>query len=232
MYRIAIVEDESSDARRLTEALNRFASEKQTEFQCDWHHAAEDFLDQYHYQYDIVFMDIRLPGITGMKAAHKLRDKDHAVLLVFLTSLAQYAVEGYEVDAADYILKPLTYAALKLKLPKLLRKCGNDGREILIEGDDQTIKLHPSELMFAEIYDHHIHFVTQTNTIRSYGTLKEIESKLPDGFFRVNNQTIVNLRFVTSVDASDVVVGGRAFPISFRRRKEFLAALHDTGKSV
>ncbi|MBR6966254.1 MAG: response regulator transcription factor [Clostridia bacterium] len=232
MYRIAIIEDQAGDANLLTAALEKYGQEKQTGFQCDWHRTAEGFLDQYHYQYDIVFMDIRLPGITGMKAAHKLRSKDHAVLLVFTTNLAQYAVEGYEVDAADYILKPVTYAALKLKLPKLLRKCGNDGREILVKCDEKFIKLHPSELMYTEIYDHHIHYVTQACTFRAYGTLKEIEDKLPDGFFRVNNQTIVNLRYVTSAGDTDVVVGGRSFPISFRRRKDFLAALHDTGKSV
>lgn len=65
--------------------------------------------------------------------------------------------------------------------------------------------------------------------MRSYGTLKAVEDALPDVFFRVNNQTIVNLRFVTHVGSNDTTVAGRTFPISRGRRKEFLSALHLAG---
>ena len=63
--------------------------------------------------------------------------------------------------------------------------------------------------------------------MRSYGTLKEVEASLPDGFFRVNNQTIVNLRYVKHTDNTSATVAGRAFPISRSRRKAFLIAMHD-----
>lgn len=232
MYRIAIVEDRENDMQRLQAALSRFQTDHDIRFDCHWWNNSEDFLEQYRHQYEIIFMDIRLPGMDGMKAAKRLREKDHSVLLVFLTSLAQYAVEGYEVEAADYIIKPISYTALQLKLPRLLRRCGVAEQEIIIESGGNSVRLKPSELRYVEIFDHHIHYVTQTGIIRSYGTLKEIEDALPKGFFRLNKQTIVNLRYVTGVNGENVIVNERDFPLSRRRRREFMEALHSSGTRI
>ena len=229
MYRIAIVEDQADDAQRLQTVLRQYEEEKQVSFSCVHWKSAESFLEQYDHQYDIIFMDIRLPGMDGMQAARQLRQMDHMVLLVFLTSLAQYAVEGYEVEAVDYIIKPITYPALRLKMPRLLRRCATEEQEIIIESVEKSVKLRPRDLLYVEIFDHHIQYMTQNGVIRAYGTLKEIEDALPSGFFRVNNQTIINLRHVTSVDGENVVLGGREFPLSRRRKKSFMEALHTSG---
>ena len=217
MYRIAIVEDTEQDARLLMSTLDKYAEQKHVQIEYEWISSAARFLEDYRGQYGIVLFDIRMPGLDGMSAARELRAVDRTVVIAFLTSLAQYAVEGYAVDAVDFILKPITYAALELKLPRILSRCHVDELEILIQSN---------ELQYAEIYDHHIQFLTTNGIIRSYGTLKEVEALLPDGFFRINNQTIVNLRFVRHVDSQSAVVAGRSFPISRGRRKEFLAALH------
>lgn len=161
-----------------------------------------------------------------MSAARELRAMDRSVVIAFLTSLAQYAVEGYEVEAVDYILKPITYAALELKLPRILARCHVDEPEIIIQSNGAAVKLPVNELQYVEIYDHHIQFLTVNGIVRSYGTLKDVEAQLPGGFFRINNQTIVNLRFVRHVDSQSATVAGRSFSISRGRRKEFLAALH------
>lgn len=226
MYRIAIVEDQQADAKRLMALLDQYAKAKQQNFQSVWFSNASEFLDSYRHQYELVFMDIHMPGVDGMSAAHELRAADHTVVLVFLTSLAQYAVESYEVEATDYILKPISAPALELKLPRILNKCAVDTGEVVIQCDGAVIKLKPGELHFVEIYNHHIQFSTANGPLHSYGTLKEIEQALPEGFFRINNQTIVNLRSVTRVDGDNVLVAGRSFPVTRGRRKEFLAALH------
>ena len=101
--------------------------------------------------------------------------------------------------------------------------------EVVIQSGGTTTRLRPNELHYVEIYDHHIQFVTASGIMRSYGTLKAVEDALPDVFFRVNNQTIVNLRFVTHVGSNDTTVAGRTFPISRGRRREFLSALHLAG---
>lgn len=232
MYRIAIVEDQAGDERRLVSLLEQYAREENQQFSLTVFHSAMAFLEDYTHHFELVFMDIRLPGLDGMEAAHELRRLDHAVALVFLTSLAQYAVESYEVDAADYILKPVTAAALRLKLPRILARCSQAQAEVVIRSEEGTLRLKANELRFVEIYDHHIHFDTAGGVRRAYGTLKEIERALPDGFFRVNNQTIVNLGCVTRVEGESVTVAGRVFPISRGRRKEFLSALNASGLKI
>jgi DNA-binding LytR/AlgR family response regulator len=114
-------------------------------------------------------------------------------------------------------------------MPRLLRRCSVEEQEIIIQSSEQSIKLRPSELMYVEIFDHHMQFMTQNGVIRSYGTLKEVEDALPENFFRVNNQTIVNLRFVKNVDKENVILDNREFPLSRRRRKGFLEALQSSG---
>lgn len=230
MFRIAIVEDQERDARRLSTALDRYMQEKQVQLHYVWFKSATEFLENYRHQYQLVFMDIRMPGgVDGMSAARELRQTDHAVVLVFLTSLAQYAVEGYAVDAADYILKPVTYAALELKMPRILSRCSVEEEEILIQSGGSTTKLQPGEILYIEIYDHHIQYHTTGGIVRAYGTLKEVENALPQGFFRINNQTIVSLRGVRSVSGTETVVADRTFSVSRGRRKEFLAALNGAG---
>lgn len=226
MYRIAIVEDQSGDAGKLKALLEKYAESAGLNFAITWFQNASRLLDGYRHQYELIFMDIRMPGVDGMQAAHELREMDHTVALVFLTSLAQYAVESYEVEATDYILKPITAAALALKLPRILGKCSVVREDVVIRNGENSIKLKSNELRYVEIYDHHIQFDTVSGVLRSYGTLKEIERNLPDGFFRINNQTIVNLSFVTRVEGDKTVVAGRTFSISRGRRKEFLSALH------
>lgn len=117
-----------------------------------------------------------------------------------------------------------------MKLPRILNRCMVESEEeVVIQSGGTTTRLRPNELHYVEIYDHHIQFVTASGIMRSYGTLKAVEDALPDVFFRVNNQTIVNLRFVTHVGSNDTTVAGRTFPISRGRRREFLSALHLAG---
>ncbi len=226
MFRIAIVEYHEQDAKRRQTPLERYAQEANVPLDCVHWSSPIAFLEGHRNQYDIIFMDIDMPLMDGMTAARKLREKDQMAVLVFLTSLSQYGVEGYEVDAVDFILKPLTYAALTLKLPRILKRCMGAGQEVVIQNGGSTTRLMSSEVTYVEIYDHHIQFMTTRGVVRAYGTLKEIEKNLPDVFFRLNKQTIVNLQYVSRVDGQESWVADRAFAISRNRRKDFLAALH------
>ena len=230
MYRIAIVDDAEQDSRRLTAFLTRFQEEKGVDLQAEWLQSAEIFLEKYQRQYDIVFMDIRMGGMDGMRAAHKLREIDQTVILIFLTSLAQYAVQGYEVDALDYILKPITYPALELKLQKALSRCKKETEEIVISVGTERYRVPAADLAYIEVFEHHLHYKTATDIIKGYGTLKDVEKLLPEkGFFRVNNQTIVNLRRVQRISGNTVTVDEREFDISRMRKKDFLSEFHRYG---
>lgn len=228
MLEIAIVEDEEKEASRLGNFLDRYAEETGIELHHSWSNSAAAFLESYQCQYDLVFMDIRMPGIDGMAAAEKLREMDSAVVLIFITSLAQYAVRGYSVDALDYILKPVGYGAFSLKMQRAVERCARKREHrLLLNTNSGAVQVRESELCYVEIFDHHIRYHTLQANYDAYGTLKSVEQRLPaQAFFRCNNQCIVNLRYVTKMDGCTVVVDGREFSISRMRKKAFLAQLH------
>lgn len=228
MLKIAVVEDEQKEAEQLLLHLDRFSRERGEETQCRWIDNAVDFLEGYQRQYDIIFMDIQLPGIDGMRAAERLRAIDSTVVLIFVTSLAQYAIQGYSVGALDYILKPVNYPALVLKLQRAVSYC-HQHRDlgIAINTNDGMVRLSESQIKYVEIFNHHIMYHTTQGNYSAYGTLKQVEQALPEkSLFRCNNQCIVNLGYVTKIDGYNAIVDGKAFTISRLRKKDFLKELH------
>lgn len=124
-------------------------------------------------------------------AARELRAQDSDVVIAFLTSLAQYAVEGYEMEAADFIFRPVTQALLELKLPRLLKRCRRHDDDFRLQTIGASVHLHASGLLYADIFDHRICAQTVNGPPYAYGTLKEMEEVLPRGCFCISSQTIL-----------------------------------------
>ncbi|MBR1813100.1 MAG: response regulator transcription factor [Lachnospiraceae bacterium] len=120
MIRIAVVEDEKEYSDQLFSYLERFRKETHQAVSAELFCDGMSFLDEYKGDFDIVFMDIAMPHMNGLEAAKKLRQVDGIVCLIFITTLAQYAIRGYEVDALDFLVKPVTYELFRLKLEKAL----------------------------------------------------------------------------------------------------------------
>lgn len=117
---IALVEDDVKAAETIQKYLDRYEAENQIKFDVTTFSNAIPLLENYTADYDIIFMDIRMPYMNGMDAAHRLRAIDSKVILIFITSLTQYAVAGYEVEALDYIVKPVNYYDFALKLARAI----------------------------------------------------------------------------------------------------------------
>ncbi|UWO24726.1 LytR/AlgR family response regulator transcription factor [Marvinbryantia formatexigens] len=228
MLNIAIVEDSEASAKRLTEFLERFSEESKETLQYMHFTGIEPFLESYHFQFDIVFLDIELPDGNGMEAAKKLREKDPLVVLIFITHLMQYAVNGYEVDALDYIVKPLRYPTFALKMKRAIRECGHVREdEVMLELKEYSIRLSVSSIKYIEIYKHHIIYHTENGDYETYGVLRQIEKLLPEKeFFRLGSSYIVNFRHIERITGQYVTVDGKELPVSRLRRQEFLEACH------
>ena len=121
MPNIALVEDEPEAADVLAAFIARYADEKGLELAVTRFGNAMDF-EMTHQHFDLVFMDIQMPGINGMEAAQLMRTYDSETPIIFVTNLAQYAVKGYEVDALDFIVKPVTYFNFRMRMDKAMRR--------------------------------------------------------------------------------------------------------------
>ena len=101
---VAIVEDEKSSRDRLKGFLQRYMEENDYKIEITEFEDGIEIVIPYRASYDVIFLDIEMPQMNGMKAAEIIREKDEHVILVFITNVARYAVKGYEVQALDYIL--------------------------------------------------------------------------------------------------------------------------------
>ncbi len=228
MVQVAIVEDSPNDAKCLEGYIARYAQDNQLEIRTTIYPRASSFLNSYHSQYDLILQDIELPDMNGVDVARKIRAKDPSVVLMFVTNLAQYAIQGYEVDALDYVLKPVTYLSFRLKFQRALIRCQREQQQfITIQSNYSVLRISASDLKYVEIYQHQIVYHTTTGDIPAYGILSKIEAGLPNqGFFRCSNSYIVNFRYVDCIDGMEVVIGNTHIPISRTKKREFLAAYH------
>ena len=229
MRNIAIVEDDDKEAGLLEEQLRRYEKETGAEYRIVRFSDAIAFLTGYSADYDIVFMDIEMPDLDGMTAAKKLREVDPEVILVFVTNMAQYAVEGYEVSAMDFMVKPVRYDNLKLKLERAEKELEGKGEDrFLVRGKNGPVVICVPDIRYVEVTDHMLTFYTNEGAIKVTGSLKEIEKRLEGrDFSRANSCYLVNLKYVTGASDGMVTVGGDRLSISRARRKSFMSDLAD-----
>ena len=227
MLHIAIVEDEAASRELLNSYLGRFEQEEGVSCTAAAFSDAVEFLDSYRPVYDAVFMDVEMPYLLGTDAASKLREKDRAVALVFITNMAQYAIRGYEVDAVDYILKPVPYPRFSAMLKKIAARRQQSERVIDIRTPDGIRRIPQSEIEYVSVEDHLLLYETKNGMIESWDTLRSAEEKLPkDSFVKIGKSTIIGMRHITAVSGDNVTVGRRTFPISRRQKKPFMESLN------
>lgn len=225
---LLIVEDEDSDFDHFTDLLNGYSEDAELSFEVERKKSGAEFKGTEHKDFDLAFFDIDLKDANGIDLAKSLREKDKNVGIVFITNLAQFAIKGYEVNALDFLVKPIAYYDFYLKMNKIVSSVKERGVEIIISNQNNFIKINSDEIMYAEIRHHEVYYHTTGGIIKTYGTLKELESKLnPSVFVRCNNCFLVNLNYVTGIEGYDAIIGDERILISHPKKKEFMKAVND-----
>lgn len=224
MLRIAIVEDSPKELELLQGCLDEYRVSRTLKMEYCVFGDAESFLEHYSADYDIVFMDIELPGMNGMDAAHRLRELDQKVALIFVTNMAQFAVKGYEVDALDYVLKPVRYGPLCPKLDRAVARCRSTTQSIVVSQASASLRLLLREILYIEVRGHRLTYHTEQGDFECSGTLQEAEAKLHGwGFLRCNKCYLVNQRQIREVRGGDLILmNSERLQISRLRKKEFM----------
>ena len=223
----AIVEDDKKAAEQMAEHLRRYAEETGESIVSSTFDTALSFLDGYPAIYDVVFMDIELPDLNGIEAARRLRELDGDVFLIFVTNMAKYAINGYEVNALDYFLKPVFYSDLKMRMERIRQAKSRDAYSFALPVQGGAHRFSADKVVYIESSGHNLTFHTVEGDYTMRGpSMRELEKQLnAHGFARCNTCYIVNLRYCKAVDGFLANVNGEELQISRSRKKEFMSAL-------
>lgn len=229
MTKICIVEDEVDQAELLKNYINRYANEHKLPFSIEHLSDGIDLVDDYKGQYDIILLDIQMKHLDGMAAAEKIRKVDSDVIIIFITSTVQYAVQGYAVDALGYVLKPVPYPQFEQIFDKAIQRVESKQHRVYIKVsvDDKQLKLDCDTIIFIESQRNNVIIHTEDMDYTTLGPLKKFEEMLmTHGFSKCHNAYLVNLSFVEGVQKEEVILDHSiTLPISRARKKEFMTAL-------
>jgi DNA-binding LytR/AlgR family response regulator len=184
---------------------------------------------------DLLFLDIQMPKMTGMEFMKTL---SHPPMVIFTTAYPQYAVEGFELNAIDYLLKPFSFerfwkAALKARSMK-----ENEGKTpapaaataepdyFFIKSDSKLVKIFYDEILFIEALQNYVAVHTVSKKHITYLTFRSIEEHLPASrFIRTHKSYIVSAAKVESIEGNDIKIGQHHIPISRTERDAVLQQL-------
>lgn len=180
---------------------------------------------------DLIFLDIEMPQVTGLEFAEQLPRQS---LVIFTTAYSQYALKSYELDAIDYLLKPID----KKRLEKAINKAiaynkllsaetekstveGNAGDFLLIKADRRYYRINNREIRFIEGLKDYIVIHTRNQKLITAMNLKTMHQKLPAAFLRVSKSYVVNKEYIDSFDNHNIYLGETEIPLGDVYRKEF-----------
>lgn len=233
-YKVAVVDDEPCILERITELLKKFESAypEEISFDADTYSSGDELLKNNPNSYEIIFLDINMPGTNGLRVAKKIREHNRTAIIIFCTNYAQYAINGYEVNALGYILKPVEEVSFNRNMQRTLRVLkSSQSRRIRIK-TLHGIEITPvSDVLYLEIQIHNLfyYFLKEDGTLCDYrtrGSMQEMVDSLGElGFARCSACYLVNLRHVISVSNGEIKLhGGIALPIS----RKFLRSFNDS----
>ncbi|NOS91583.1 MAG: response regulator transcription factor [Cyclobacteriaceae bacterium] len=178
---------------------------------------------------DVLFLDIQMPDLTGIDF---LKSTAHRPLVIFTTAFAEYALEGFELDAVDYLLKPFDFnrflkAVNKIteRLPAGINRIEKDSapeRDFLFVKDGyKLVKIDLKSVLYIKGSREYVTFMSENSKVMSLLSLKDLEDELPSDFVRIHHSFIVRIDAIQSISKEEVTIGDESLPIGATYKKGF-----------
>ena len=216
-YRVAIVDDSTTDAEFVQRILNSWADLRQANTQAEVFPSAEAFLFRYAEDkgWDILLLDIEMGAMDGVSLAKRIRQDNETAQIVFITGFADYISEGYEVSALHYLMKPVKQEKLFAVLDRAVAAIQKKERVILLPVGGEMLRLPTSQVQYVEAFSHTVAIVTDTDMIHVKMSITEIEKLLGEGFARCHRSYLVGLKHIARLSKTEVILdSGKALPLS------------------
>lgn len=227
MIRVAVCDDEkymSDHVRTMASAFFRRKNMETTilQFSC-----GEDLL-QYDKPIDILFLDIQMKGIGGMETARRLRGQNFRGFLIFITVLKEMVFQSFEVQAYDYLVKPVEEKQFDKTMERLVASMKNAGEaNLLVQKGYESRIISLEDIVFCEIIDRKIYLhLSSSEVVDYYDRIENLESRLDDSFFRCHRSYLIHLKYLKSYKNNTAYMeGGQEIPVSRLRGREFSAVI-------
>lgn len=179
---------------------------------------------------DVIFLDIQMPGHSGLEFLDALQLKP---MVILVTAYPQYALDGFERGVIDYLVKPVSVERLRVACQKAVEwHCSDPGQHLYLKCNGAFERVRVADILFVEAANNYIRVHLNERKLLIYQSLKGMEEQLPAGaFVQVHKSFLVARRHITQVKGDSVVAGGITVPLSRRYKSSALRELHLTNKS-
>lgn len=214
-YNIAICDDEAADVQFLSKLVIQWASDNKYRISIETFNSSEEFLfKSADKKSDILLLDVEMGKMNGVELARDVRRNNREIQIVFVTGYMEYIQEGYEVEALNYLLKPITNEKLFAVLNRAVERLKACEKALLLTVSDEIIRIPLYEIKYVEVRKNYV-TIHSGKDYEVKKTLSELEKNLDDSFFRTGRSFIVNLRFVRKITRTNVeLAGGLVVPLS------------------
>ncbi|MGE4486004.1 MAG: LytR/AlgR family response regulator transcription factor [Oscillospiraceae bacterium] len=211
--KIAIVENEALHTENIQALLQKWSEEHHTILEVVKFTSGESFLEFSEINFDLVFMDILMDGIDGISTAHQLRKLGFRGQLVFLTAFSEYVFDGYDVQALNYLLKPIAYDKIAQCIDYVVKLLNDDRYTFRHQGS--VVRIPYSQIIYFSSANHYTQIITTEGTFNQLESLRNIFSHLPDQFHFCHRTVIVNTEHVTMLKGRELVLSNHTkLPVS------------------
>lgn len=226
MIKIAICDDERVACDLLRQKILAYMEEwkERCETEC-FFSAAELF--QTSCAYDIFFLDIQMPEQDGITLAKQIRENENPGIIIFTTALAEHVYDAFEVEALDYICKPIDDIRLKKALNRAIKKLReNENRSLFIQTMNWCKSVKLNDIYFCEVINRKVYLHTKNSVIEYYCKLEDIEKQLDYRFVRCHRSYLVNLDYLLEYTKGQIILeNGENVPTSRLRHQDFMDAM-------
>jgi two-component system, LytTR family, response regulator len=176
---------------------------------------------------DLLFLDINMPRLSGIGFVKSLKEPR---LFVFVTAYPEYALEGFEVDAVDYLVKPVSFERFRKTVNRVLeriaKKAESKNGHILLRANKKDYRIEFESILYIEAQGDYVKFVLSERTLMVHGTLKEFMKQLPENLFeRIHKSYVIQLAKVEYLEGNTVKIGENKLPVSLNYREQLLNKL-------